>query len=81
MARSRGAVASGDLGIWYGSWGSDGIRSCGIGVFGEDRRIRLRPGRLAVPIVTRRLTLVDLCADGAMHAAPPPSCPSGPTCA
>jgi RES domain len=57
-----------DCGIWYGSWGPDSIRSCGIEVFGEGRRIHLRPGRLAVPVVTRRLTLVDLRGDGAMHA-------------
>jgi hypothetical protein len=56
------------LGIWYGSWGPDGIRSCGVEVFGEDRRIRLRPGRLAVPVVTRRLVLADLQGDGGLVA-------------
>jgi hypothetical protein len=67
-----------DLGIWYGSWGPDGIRSCGIEVFGEDRRIRLRPGRLAVPVVTRRLTLVELRGDGAMHAGATAELPEWP---
>lgn len=57
-----------DLGIWYGSWGPDGIRSCGIEVFGDDRRIHLRPGRLAVPVVARRLILIDLRGEDAMHA-------------
>jgi hypothetical protein len=57
-----------DLGSWYGSWGPQAIRCCGIEVFGDTRRIALRPSRLAVPQTTRELVLADLRGAGALAA-------------
>jgi hypothetical protein len=67
-----------DRAIWYGSWGPQAIRSCGVEIFGDTGRIRLRPYRLAVPVTTRELVLVDLRADGALAAGATAELPKWP---
>jgi hypothetical protein len=72
------AAVHAHVGVWYGSWGSQAIRSCGIEFFGGTRRIALRPSRLAVPHTTRTHALVDLRGPAALAAGATAELPKWP---